>query len=516
MGYDIQKGNELYRGFSSGFSLHYSGARTPFDSKNLKSANINADIVKQKIQAEIDAGRVAGPFDSQPIPTLRVSPLGLVPKREPGEYRLIHHLSFPSGDSVNDFIDPDLCSVQYTSFDEAVHLVQDLGRACLLGKSDIKSAFRLLPVSPQFFDQLGFKFDGKFYFDKAMPFGCSIACKTFESFSTFLEFVVARQASAGKLLHYLDDFLFGGKSGTNQCAHIMSLFQEKMKLLGVPIADKKTEGPTTRICFLGLEIDTEEFVVRIPLPKIEEITSKIQELLLREKCKLKQMQSLIGSLNFACRAIVPGRPFCRRLINATCGLKKPHHHLRITVEMKKDMKLWLQFFKDFNGISVFHDRFWISNDDIQLFTDSAGGPDLGFGAYFVGKWAQGAWPQSWVDKGITADITVLELFPLLVSLHTWGDELRNKKIVFRVDNIAVVHIINTMTSKSDRVMTVLRALTLRCLHLNVVVKARHISGCSNQICDALSRFQFQRFRKLAPDADPYPTPIPNHLWSIFS
>ena len=85
MGYDIQKGNELYSGFSSGFSLHYSGARTPSDSKNLKSANINADIVKQKIQAEIDAGRVAGPFDSRPIPTLRVSPLGLVPKREPGE-----------------------------------------------------------------------------------------------------------------------------------------------------------------------------------------------------------------------------------------------------------------------------------------------------------------------------------------------------------------------------------------------------------------------------------------------
>ena len=93
-----------------------------------------------------------------------------------------------------------------------------------------------------FFDQLGYKFDGKLYFNKAMPFGCSIACKTFESFSTFLEFLVARQASDGKLLHYLDDFLFGGKSGTNHCAHIMSLFQEKMKLLGVPIADK-TRGP---------------------------------------------------------------------------------------------------------------------------------------------------------------------------------------------------------------------------------------------------------------------------------
>ena len=160
-------------------------------------------MVRQKIETEVAAGRVAGPFDSRPLQTLRISPLGLVPKHDPGQFRLVHHLSYPSGDSVNDFINPELCSVQYTSFDEAVHMVQDLGRGCLLGKSDIKSAFRLLPVSPLDFDQLGFKFDGKFYFDKAMPFGCSIACQTLETFSTFLEFCVARQASVERLLHYL-------------------------------------------------------------------------------------------------------------------------------------------------------------------------------------------------------------------------------------------------------------------------------------------------------------------------
>lgn len=516
MGYDLKKAEEIYNGFSSGFPLHYSGNHAPSDSSNLKSAISRPEIVRQKIQTEIEAGRVAGPFDSRPLQTLRISPLGLVPKHEPGQFRLIHHLSYPSGDSVNDFIDPDLCSVQYTSFDEAVHMVQDLGRGCLLGKSDIKSAFRLLPVSPLDFDQLGFKFDGKFYFDKAMPFGCSIACRTFEAFSTFLEFCVARQSSVGRLLHYLDDYLFGGSKGTNHCAYIMSVFKDKMTLLGVPIAAEKTVGPKTRICFLGLEIDSEELVIRIPQTKIQEITLKIEEILPRKKCKLKQMQSLIGSLNFACRAIVPGRPFCRRLINATCGLTKQHHHLRITAEMKKDLELWLQFFRDFNGISVFHDRFWVSNDDIQLFTDSAGGSDLGFGAYFAGKWTQGSWPLAWVETGITADITVLELFPLLVSLHAWGDLLRNKKIVFRVDNYAVVHIVNSMTSKSDRVMTILRAFTLQCLQLNVVVKAQHVSGRSNGICDALSRFQLQRFRELAPDADQSPTPVPNHLWKIFS
>ena len=36
-------------------------------------------------------------------PILQCSPLGLVPKKQPGEYRLIHHLSYPNGASINDF-----------------------------------------------------------------------------------------------------------------------------------------------------------------------------------------------------------------------------------------------------------------------------------------------------------------------------------------------------------------------------------------------------------------------------
>ena len=70
-----------------------------------------------------------------------------------------------------------------------------------------------------------------------------------------------------------------------------------MTLLGVPTASEKTEGPTTKNCFLGLEIDSEKMVIRIPQAKIVEIVQKIDEILLRAKCTLKQMQSLIGSLN---------------------------------------------------------------------------------------------------------------------------------------------------------------------------------------------------------------------------
>ena len=371
----------------------------------------------------------------------------------------------------------------------AVHMVQDLGQGCLLGKSEVKSAFRLLPVAPQDFDQLGFQFENLFYFDKAMLFGCSKSCNTWEKFARFLEFAVKRHSNRGDLLHYLDDFLFGGQGNTDQCQHIMGIFKLTLQSIGVPIAVEKTEGPTTVLCFLGLELDSDTMVVRIPFAKVSEITERINTILSQEKVTLKAMQSLIGVLNFACRAIVPGRPFCRRLINSICGLTKPYHHLRITSGMRQDLQMWLSFFQEFNGISVFHDRFWVSNEDVHLFTDSAAGQGMGFGIYFAGKWAYAPWPMSWFDLGITDDITVLELFPLLVALTIWGEELRNKKICFRCDNEAVVQIVNTMTSKSVRVMVLLRAFTLLCLKLNVVVRSSHVSGVSNVLADSLSRLQ---------------------------
>ena len=94
----------------------------------------------------------------------------------------------------------------------------------------------------------------------------------------------------------------------------MQVFRDCMADLGVPLAEEKTEGPTEVLCFLGLELDSIHMVVRIPRDKIVELIEKIEMVLQREKVTLRQMQSLIGSLNFCCRAIVPGRPFCRRFI----------------------------------------------------------------------------------------------------------------------------------------------------------------------------------------------------------
>ena len=98
---------------------------------------------------------------------------------------------------------------------------------------------------------------------------------------------------------------------------------------------------------------------------------------------------------------------------------------------------------------MFHDRFWISNDDEQLFTDSSDGID--FGIWFNGRWCQGKWPVSWTEEGFTKDITLLELFPIVVATVIFGKHLKNKKIRFDCDNQSAVCILNTMTSRSNHV-----------------------------------------------------------------
>ena len=118
---------ELEEGFRFGFRLGFIGKRVEQTSKNITSAFDLKSNILEKINKEINKGRVAGPFDKVPLSNFRSSPIGLVPYKLPGDYRLIHHLSWPQGTSVNDQIDPNMCSVKYSCFDDAVSIVQQSG-----------------------------------------------------------------------------------------------------------------------------------------------------------------------------------------------------------------------------------------------------------------------------------------------------------------------------------------------------------------------------------------------------
>ncbi|XP_053388430.1 uncharacterized protein LOC128551553 [Mercenaria mercenaria] len=510
---------ELIEGLTKGFPLHHSGPRQPRDSPNLASSKKDPAMVYEKIQKEIDKGRIGGPFRVKPFPNLQTSPTGLVPKKD-GDYRMIHHLSYPENKSINTFIDGNLCTVSYSTIDEAAQMIFNLGQGSFLSKTDIQSAFRLFPVSPADFELLGFKFPESqdsdqflYFYDKVLPFGSSISCATWEKFACFLHWSVHKKSKNKSILHYLDDFLFG-ESSMGQTPGLQ-LFQDICKIFGVPLsAEKKTVFPTTCLVFLGVEFDTIQMIMRLPQDKLARLKNEIIKLSQRKKVTLREMQSLLGLLNFACRVIAPGRAFCRRLINSTIGLKKTYHKTRVTQYMKADLSLWLQFLDQYNGVTVISDSLWVSTKSLHLYTDSAGGPKAGFGIYFAGHWAQGNWPESFFTSGLTRDMTFLELFPVVAAIMTWAVHLQNRRVLFSVDNQAVVQVINTQTCRSEKVMNPVRHMVLTALKHNMSIKTQYIPSKSNTIADSLSRSQWSKFRTTAPEADLCPTKIPPQVWHM--
>ena len=200
-GYPTDLVTYITSGFSMSFPLHFQGHRSFFIPNNLTSALENPTIADKKLGQELAADRIAGPFPSPPFQSFCVSPLGLIPKKIPGDFRLIHHLSFPKGMSINDGIASENTHVQYARVSDAIKLMKRAGPGCYLAKTDIKSAFRIIPIHPNDYPLLGMQWRGLYYYDRCMPMGCSNSCKTFEIFSTAIEWIARHRLGVDDLLH---------------------------------------------------------------------------------------------------------------------------------------------------------------------------------------------------------------------------------------------------------------------------------------------------------------------------
>ena len=282
----------------------------------------------------------------------------------------------------------------------------------------------------------------------------------------------------------------------------MSNFVSLCEYIGVPLAPEKTVGPDSVLQFAGIILDSVRMEARLPDDKLAKCRQLLTVFLARRSVCLKELQSLIGLLNFTCLVVVPGRAFLRRLIDLMKGVRKPYHHIRLSKGAKLDIALWLRFLTDFNGKSFFLDDAWETSDTLKLYTDSAG--SIGFGAVFGNRWLHGLWPASWK----TYNIAVLELFPIVIAIHIWGSLMVDKCVLFFSDNAAVIDIINKQTSKDASIMVLLRDLVLSCLTHNILFQARHIPGLINSRADYLSRFQVVKFKELSPESDDFPTPVP--------
>ena len=144
-------------------------------------------------------------------------------------------------------------------------------------------------------------------------------------------------------------------------------------------------------------------------------------------------------------------------------------------------------------LSYFLDKtkLWCFKQTVVICSFCVSAAAIGFGAYFADKWTHGRWPLDIVQN--PPSIAFLELYPIMVAVQCWAPFLTNRKVQFHADNIAVVHIINRQSRRCPRIIHLLRLLVFQCLTFNICFRAVHVPAKVNDIADALSRFQMERF-----------------------
>ena len=372
-----------------GTHVGYTGPHKPRVSRNLISAIQHPEVVSGNLRKELGLGRVAGPFNSPPLPNLQCHPVGVVPKKHSSEWRMIYHLSYPEGDSINDHIPKDPYTLQYVRVDDAIHILQSLGPGSFMAKTDLKSAFRLIPIHPDDWHLLGIHWQDQYYVDLYLPFGLRSAPFLFNQFSDALEWILKHNYGLQHVLHILDDFFIAEQSRM-QCLTSFSTLLRLFMSVGAPVVASKTLGPSQVLEFMGIELDTVRMEARLPEDKLQRTRDLLNSFTQRRSVRLVELQSLIGTLQFACKVVVPGRTFLQRMINLTRGVPSRFHHIRLSKEFFKDLTMWKAFLAGWHGRSFFLDTTVTPSPDLELYTDAAS--SIGFGGYFNGQWFQGRWP----------------------------------------------------------------------------------------------------------------------------
>ena len=555
--YDEEESKFLLDGFTQGFDVGYRGPWNRCDTANNIPLQVGTRAdVWEKIMKEVEHKRYAGPFERIPYKRGYIqSPIGLVPKAG-NQTRLIFHLSYDfkkSGHRSLNFHTPsELCSIKYNDLDCAVetsiHCMENASGVCVAktlplkskgmiyySKTDLKSAFRILPLKRRCYRWVILKAyhptTGKLYYflEKNLPFRASISCSHFQRFSDSLRHIFEHLVGAKMVcVNYLDDYLFCAPSQT-ACNKLVRKFLLLCKRMNVPVALEKTKWATTKITFLGMQLDGVEAQIRIPEDKRIKALNWIQFMMERKKATIKQLEQLTGLLNFIGRAIVPGRAFTRKMYAKYSKLTeekvlRKYHHISLDGEFKSDCKVWQSFLLSNDSGMKRISRPFIdvcttseTSETLFFYSDATANPDLGYGVIFGPHWIVNQWEHNFI-KEHNPSIEFLELFALCVGVFTWAEQLRNCRITIFCDNQSSLAMVNNYTSGCKYCMMLIRELVLKSLRMNFRIFVEYVSSRDNFLSDSLSRLKFTEFFNWATEheitVDTHPTEATGELWPL--
>lgn len=497
----------IIQGFANGFKLGIEG--TPSRTGGEKLLPVRAEL-RKKVDEEVAKGRLLGPFKHSPIEGLMISPLYVVPKPGSTKFRMIFNLSSPKGTSVNDCIPPEAKSVHYcTVFDAAMWIMEnDRGtEETYLAKVDLTDAYRFVPLAKSEWEYMGMRVGEDIYIDRCLPMGASSSCQLFQRISNAIAWAFEHTFKGTcRIFNYLDDFLLISP-GKEECQRALVHFMSICKKLKIPLSAEKTLHPSQSLIFLGIGMNTLKMSLFIPQDKLDKSLVLLDTFLKQANPKVLTWQRVIGVLCHLSQVVSSGRTFLGSLHGSLQGIlsQDQQRRRRINKEVREDLAVWKLFLQQ----SPPSRQFMVLNGSFEtnLVFDTDASSSIGYGCVFGRRWFWGYWQGS---QG-NLNIAILELYPIHVAMHLWVEEFKDKVVLVRTDNQALVSVINRLYSKDVGIRKLLKPITLLCMTNNIQLKAVHIAGADNTGPDLLSRGRVDTFLTTFRDVEQHPTLVPQFL-----
>ena len=323
--------------------------------------------------------------------------------------------------------------LQYLTVDTLAKRIWDLGSGIAVYKKDMTSAFSQLRGDLFDASLMMYKWNDQYFVDLAVAMGLRSAPSCCQRVTNAITHI--HQNNGFWLMNCIDDFISAEK-----WSEVWDSYYSLGKLLndiGAIEAPKKVSPPDTQVVCLGMLVDTLAMTLSMIPERLVELRKILEKWHTKTETTRKELESLIGKLQFVAMCVRQGHIFIARLLNLLRSMVRNRKY-SVPLEARKDIFWWFVYLLKYNGTSIM----WYLNKeqvDTVIATDAClrhGCGGVGFGQYYRAQFPR------WLQHKAGRNIALLEMYAIIPALRVWSGQLKGIHFKISCDNMACVQLIN--------------------------------------------------------------------------
>ena len=505
---DIAREAATEAGFDSGFTGDRS-KRVSADNMASDEAKIN--MIRGRLHEEVEAGRMAGPFERSPFPNkwcsgqAREIPLGLAPKfkyiPDSDEFRMVSDFSHCSPSSVNDLSwNPRIVDCPFQAGYLMVSIM-NAGRAAQVFAGDQKKAYRKQVNRKKDLHLYVYKLSPtEFYVELCHPFGHVTSEICFHAITSVIQWALPHEGIATRdspAHNFVDNWYLVAKASDTTFARRAELLEALLTGLGAEVHEQQM-GPSFNA--LGWNFDTEALSITCPQDKLSFYRNQLvkwsKSSLDSNRMSTKRCEKLTGILNFLATVTPSFRVVVGHLKSARRkAINKKESSFVLPPEALAAILAVAKFMSSWSGSSPMFKPFSPRDPwDFLLRLDASS--EFGFGGFALPleRGMARAWTPEERALSLSPQLksessTALELMGLKGLLLMFAPRMKGARVQIEMDSATSILGLRAWNSEIAVILSLLSDIHGLCIEHSIIARFEHIGREFNQVADHLSKDQ---------------------------